>query len=83
MLSLSTARTGAGRLPVARAALIGRAEEVLDLLSRGLSNRAIAQALVITEKTTEAHVSNILRKLNLTSRAQAAVWAVQHQSTAS
>jgi two-component system, NarL family, nitrate/nitrite response regulator NarL len=83
MLSLSTARTGAGRLPVARAALIGRAEEVLDLLSRGLSNRAIAQALVITEKTTEAHVSNILRKLNLTSRAQAAVWAVQHQSIAS
>jgi two-component system, NarL family, nitrate/nitrite response regulator NarL len=83
MLSLSTARTGAGRLPVARAALIGRAEEVLDLLSRGLSNRAIAQALVITEKTTEAHVSNILRKLNLTSRAQAAVWAVQHESIAS
>jgi DNA-binding NarL/FixJ family response regulator len=83
MLSLSTARTGAGRLPVARAALIGRAEEVLDLLSRGLSNRAIAQELVITEKTTEAHVSNILRKLNLTSRAQAAVWAVQHQSIAS
>jgi predicted ATPase/DNA-binding CsgD family transcriptional regulator len=55
-----------------------REREVLDLLSQGLSNRAITEQLVITEKTTEAHVSSILRKLNLTSRAQAAVWAVQH-----
>jgi len=55
-----------------------REREVLDLLRRGLSNRAIARELVITEKTTEAHVSSILRKLNLSSRAQAAVWAVQN-----
>lgn len=57
-----------------------REREVLDLLARGLSNRAIAQELVISEKTAESHVGNILRKLNVANRAEAAVWAVQHQS---
>jgi predicted ATPase/DNA-binding CsgD family transcriptional regulator len=61
------------------AALSPRESEVLDLLARGLSNRAIADTLVITEKTAEAHVSAILRKLDLTSRAQAAVWAMDHR----
>ncbi|HEY1296441.1 MAG TPA: LuxR C-terminal-related transcriptional regulator [Chloroflexota bacterium] len=59
--------------------LSARERDVLDLLTRGLSNRAIAQKLVITEKTTEAHVSNILRKLGVSTRAQAAVWAVQNE----
>lgn len=57
-----------------------REQQVLHLLSRGLSNRGIAEDLGITTKTTESHVSNILRKLNLSSRAQAAVWAVQNHS---
>jgi non-specific serine/threonine protein kinase len=56
-----------------------REREVLGLVAQGLSNRSIAEALVITEKTAEAHVGSILRKLNITSRAQAAVWAVQHR----
>lgn len=60
-------------------ALSQRESEVLGLLARGLSNRAIAEALVVTEKTAEAHVSAILRKLDLSSRAQAAVWAVEHR----
>jgi non-specific serine/threonine protein kinase len=60
--------------------LTSREREVLELISRGMSNRAIAQQLVITEKTTEAHVSSILRKLGLSTRAQAAVWAVQNES---
>jgi non-specific serine/threonine protein kinase len=64
--------------PQALAGLSPREREVLTLLARGLSNRAIAEALVVTEKTAEAHVSAILRKLDLTSRAQAAVWAVEH-----
>jgi DNA-binding NarL/FixJ family response regulator len=57
-----------------------REREVLDLLARGLSNRAISEKLVITEKAAESHVGHILRKLNVSSRAQAAVWAVQQQA---
>ncbi len=59
-----------------------RENEVLQLLARGLSNRAIAEQLVITEKTAEAHVSAVLRKLNLTSRAQVAAWVAGQQSGA-
>jgi non-specific serine/threonine protein kinase len=52
---------------------------VAALLARGLTNRQIAAALTVTEKTAEAHVSHILAKLGLSSRAQAAVWAAQHR----
>jgi DNA-binding NarL/FixJ family response regulator len=58
--------------------LTRREREVLALIARGYSNRAIASALVITEKTVETHVSNILGKLGCTSRAQAAAYAVEH-----
>jgi DNA-binding CsgD family transcriptional regulator/tetratricopeptide (TPR) repeat protein len=51
--------------------------EVAALVSRGFSNRQIAEALVITERTAEAHVTHILDKLGLRSRAQLAVWAVE------
>jgi DNA-binding NarL/FixJ family response regulator len=44
---------------------------------RGASNRALAAALSLSERTIEGHVSRILGKLDLTSRAQIAVWAVQ------
>jgi DNA-binding NarL/FixJ family response regulator len=52
---------------------------VAPLVARGLSNRKISEQLGITEKTAEAHVSSILRKLELTSRAQLAVWVVAQQ----
>ena len=52
--------------------------EVAALVARGLSNRAIARELVITEATAERHVGNIFAKLGLDSRAQLAVWAVEH-----
>jgi hypothetical protein len=42
-----------------------------------LSNRQIGQALVISERTVDTHVSNILRKLQMVTRAQIAVWVVQ------
>jgi DNA-binding NarL/FixJ family response regulator len=47
-------------------------------VAQGLSNRAIAETLGITERTARTHVSNVLAKLGLASRTQAALFAVQH-----
>lgn len=60
------------------ASLTARERQVLGGVARGLSNRAIAEALGITERTARTHVSNILAKLGLASRTQAALLAVQH-----
>jgi DNA-binding CsgD family transcriptional regulator len=59
-------------------ALTRREREVIALLARGYSNPAIAAALVISERTAEHHVANILSKLGCVSRAQAAAYAVEH-----
>jgi DNA-binding NarL/FixJ family response regulator len=59
------------------ASLTAREREVLAGLARGLSNRAIADELGITERTARTHVSNILAKLKVTSRTQAALLAVE------
>ena len=48
------------------------------LLARGLSNREIAEALVVTRLTAESHVRNVLRKLGLDRRGQVAAWATRH-----
>ncbi len=58
--------------------LSAREFEVLQLLVDGLSNREIADVLVITENTVKNHLSNILDKLHLQNRIQAAVYAVRH-----
>jgi len=58
-------------------ALTSREREVLVLVARGCSNREIADALVISERTARTHVSNVLVKLGLTSRTQAALWAIR------
>jgi len=57
--------------------LTERELEVLGLLGRGSSNKEIATALSITERTARTHVSNILGKLGLSSRTQAALYAVE------
>lgn len=57
--------------------LTAREREVAALIAQGQSNRAIAAALVITERTAERHVANIMAKLGFTSRVQIAAWAVQ------
>ena len=57
--------------------LTARELDVLRLISQGLSNRQIAERLVVTERTVCAHVSNILGKLHLASRTQAALYAVR------
>ena len=57
--------------------LTGREAEVAALVSRGLTNRAIAEALGISERTAEAHVASIMAKLGFNTRAQVAVWAAE------
>ncbi len=51
--------------------------EALRLIARGMSNQEIADRLVVTEATVRAHVSNILGKLHLASRTQAALYALK------
>jgi DNA-binding NarL/FixJ family response regulator len=59
--------------------LTPREKEVLAQLGKGASNKEIAYELSITERTARTHVSNILGKLGLASRTQAALWAVEHK----
>ena len=60
------------------AELTEREREILRHLARGASNREIGEALFITEGTVKNHVSNILNKLALRDRTQAALWAREH-----
>ena len=60
-----------------------REHEVATLVARGLSDRQIAESLVISERTVHGHVGSILAKLDFRSRAQIAVWAVHHGLAAS
>jgi NarL family two-component system response regulator LiaR len=57
--------------------LTEREVEVLSLVARGLSNQAIADRLVVSERTVRTHVSNILDKLHLANRTQAALYALR------
>jgi two-component system, NarL family, response regulator LiaR len=59
--------------------LTPRELEVLTHLARGRSNQEIARALVISEPTVRTHIANILSKLQLADRTQAAIYALQHQ----
>jgi DNA-binding NarL/FixJ family response regulator len=72
------AARGRGSARASLATLTGREREVLSGVARGLSNHEIADELGIAERTARTHVSNILAKLGLSSRTQAALFAVQH-----
>jgi DNA-binding NarL/FixJ family response regulator len=59
------------------AELTSRELEVLRLVGAGKANKEIAAELSISDRTARTHVSNILRKLGLSSRTQAALWAAR------
>ena len=61
----------------AGATLTPREKEVLGLIARGMPNKVIARELRVSEKTVKTHVSNLLGKLGLTDRTQAALYAVR------
>jgi len=58
--------------------LSSREREIIIILARGVSNKEIAHDLDLAESTIKIHIQGILRKLNLSSRVQAAVYAVKH-----
>jgi two-component system, NarL family, response regulator LiaR len=60
-----------------RTLLTKREREVLELVARGMPNKLIARELGISEKTVKTHMSNVLAKLGLTDRTQAALYAVR------
>ncbi len=66
--------SGSGRMPEP---LSSREKDVLALIATGLSNREIAGRLFLSEKTVKTHVANILQKLNVKSRTQAALCAMR------
>ena len=63
--------------PIDSVKLTEREREILSLVAAGHSNKLIARKLKITEGTVKVHVKHLLRKLNLDSRVEAAVWAVK------
>lgn len=74
---LGDAVSAAGHVP-AEARLTTREREIMQYLARGQSNKEIARQLDVAESTVKIHVQNIMKKLNLSSRVQIAVYAVEH-----
>jgi two-component system nitrate/nitrite response regulator NarL len=80
---LKGVRSGAPKPPPAAAPgeldkLTPREREILGFIALGHSNKEIARSLEVAESTVKIHVQNLLRKLKLSSRVQAAVYAVEH-----
>ncbi len=71
-------RPAAVQVPVRPGGLTAREVEVLRLVAEGRSNSQVGKALVISTKTASVHVSNIIAKLGVTSRGEAAAWAHAH-----
>lgn len=61
-------------------ALTPRERDILKLIAHGLPNKLIARKLDITESTVKVHVKHLLKKMNLKSRVEAAVWALQNRT---
>ncbi|MEW6241381.1 MAG: response regulator transcription factor [Chloroflexota bacterium] len=76
-LAVEKEKPAPSRATNAENGLTDREQEVLQLIADGMSNRDIATKLIISEKTVKTHVSNILAKLNLDDRTQAAIYALR------
>src|SRR5207249_3215690 len=74
---LSEMKPGAAT-PSAARSLTKREREILALVAEGLSNREIADKLVLSPETVKSHVAAILEKLNVSDRTQAAIYAVRN-----
>ncbi|GGZ01179.1 hypothetical protein GCM10007388_38560 [Pseudoduganella plicata] len=59
--------------------LTSREKEIFECLARGDSNKVIARSLDLSESTVRIHVQDVLKKLHVSSRLQAAVFAVEHR----
>jgi DNA-binding CsgD family transcriptional regulator len=82
-LPAGSAATGTRAAPAGAAPrLTAREQEVAALVAQGLSNRQIADRLIITERTAENHIRHVLARLGFRSRAQIAAWAVAHDLVA-
>jgi non-specific serine/threonine protein kinase len=78
-IGLATAFTAhQDTVPTATMDLTPREQEIAILLARGLTNKQVAAELIVSPATVRSHVEHILTKLNLSTRAQIAVWAAQH-----
>ncbi len=77
-LMAQVAAQPAAAKPAGGVQLTEREGEVIRLVAQGKSNREIAEALVISEKTAKAHISNILGKLGLEDRTQMAIFAIRN-----
>ncbi|HEU0292249.1 MAG TPA: LuxR C-terminal-related transcriptional regulator [Anaerolineales bacterium] len=71
----------ASKVEVQLGGLTGREREVVALIGQGKTNGEIAVELVLSKRTVEKHIANILSKLELTSRAQIVRWALEHHLT--
>lgn len=78
---LQALKSGGIPAPLSELPLTSREQDVFQLLSRGASNRQIAETLMITENTVKTHVRNILEKLELHSRSEVAAYARRLSST--
>lgn len=76
---LTTLATAGSQTYIPGGELTEREREVLALIARGYTNKLIADALYVTEKTARNHVSHILEKLGLARRSEAAAFAVEHK----
>ena len=79
-LLLEAMREGAPAPPATEECLTTRERQILRLIAAGRSNKHIARELNISDGTVKVHVKNLLRKLNLQSRLEAAVWALTTSS---
>lgn len=77
-LLINTLRKDAPTQSMSDASLTEREDEILRLIARGRNNKLIARELGISDGTVKVHVKNLLRKLNLSSRLEAAIWAIDN-----